>query len=178
MGNKRLWAARQEPDSIYEKPEMTDADGMKLGELEGIVGEEDGYTAESDAAILLQGLDIADELHTRKMSELQGGQKVRVLLAQALFGHPQALLLNEPTNNLDLDSIHWLQGFLNVYDGVVIAISHDRHFLNSICTHIADIDYETIITYTGTYDDMGVMKKQGGSQNRTQNEQRAQKELP
>ena len=89
-----------------------------------------------------------------RVGELQGGQKVRVLLAQALFGHPQALLLDEPTNNLDLDSIHWLQGFLNVYDGVVIAISHDRHFLNSICTHIADIDYETIITYTGSYDEM------------------------
>ena len=123
MGNKRLWAAMQERDAIYEKPEITDADGMKLGELEGIVGEEDGYTAESDAAILLQGLDIPDELHARKMGELQGGQKVRVLLAQALFGHPQALLLDEPTNHLDLDSIHWLQGFLNVYDGVVIAIS-------------------------------------------------------
>src|SRR6202140_1260550 len=164
MGNKRLWAAMQERDAIYEKPEITDADGMKLGELEGIVGEEDGYTAESDAAILLQGLDIPDEAHSRRMSELQGGQKVRVLLAQALFGHPQALLLDEPTNNLDLDSIHWLQGFLNVYDGVVIAISHDRHFLNSICTHIADIDYETIITYTGSYDDMVVAKTQGGSE--------------
>ena len=133
---------------------------MRLGELEGIVGEEDGYTAESDAAILLQGLDIPDELHERKMGELQGGQKVRVLLAQALFGHPQALLLDEPTNNLDLDSIHWLQDFLNDYDGVVIVISHDRHFLNSVCTHIADIDYETIITYTGGYDDMVVAKTQ------------------
>jgi ATPase subunit of ABC transporter with duplicated ATPase domains len=101
MGNKRLWAAMQERDAIYSKHEMTDEDGMKLGELEGIVGEEDGYTAESDAAILLQGLDIPDEAHSRKMSELQGGQKVRVLLAQALFGHPQALLLDEPTNNLD-----------------------------------------------------------------------------
>ena len=175
MGNKRLWAAMQERDAIYEKPEMTDADGMKLGELEGIVGEEDGYTAESDAAILLQGLDIPDEVHTRKMSELQGGQKVRVLLAQALFGHPQALLLDEPTNHLDLDSIHWLQGFLNVYDGVVIAISHDRHFLNSICTHIADIDYETIITYTGTYDDMVVAKTQIRSQIESQNAQREKK---
>ena len=134
MGNKRLWAAMQERDAIYAKPDMTDEDGMKLGELEGIVGEEDGYTAESDAAILLQGLDIPDELHARKMSEIQGGQKVRVLLAQALFGHPQALLLDEPTNNLDLDSIHWLQNFLIAYDGVVIVISHDRHFLNSICT--------------------------------------------
>ena len=172
MGNKRLWAALEERDHIYEKPEMSDEDGMKLGELEGIVGEEDGYTAESDAAVLLQGLDIPDEAHERKMSELQGGQKVRVLLAQALFGHPQALLLDEPTNNLDLDSIHWLQGFLNQYDGVVIVISHDRHFLNSVCTHIADIDYETIITYTGTYDDMVVAKTQIRSQIESQNAQR------
>jgi ATPase subunit of ABC transporter with duplicated ATPase domains len=175
MGNKRLWTAMQERDAIYAKPEMTDEDGMKLGELEGIVGEEDGYTAESDAAILLQGLDIPDELHTRKMSELQGGQKVRVLLAQALFGHPQALLLDEPTNHLDLDSIHWLQGFLNSYDGAMIAISHDRHFLNSICTHIADIDYESIIIYTGSYDDMVVAKTQVRSQIESQNAQREKK---
>ncbi len=175
MGNKRLWAAMQERDAIYEKAEMTDEDGMKLGELEGIVGEEDGYSAESDAAILLQGLDIPEELHARKMGELQGGQKVRILLAQALFGHPQALLLDEPTNHLDLDSIHWLQGFLNVYDGVVITISHDRHFLNSICTHIADIDYETIINYTGTYDDMVVAKTQVRSQIESQNAQREKK---
>jgi len=175
MGNKRLWAALQERDAIYAKHDMTDSDGMKLGELEGIVGEEDGYTAESDAAILLQGLDIPDDLHSRKMSELQGGQKVRVLLAQALFGHPQALLLDEPTNHLDLDSIHWLQGFLNSYDGVLITISHDRHFLNSICTHIADIDYETIITYTGTYDDMVVAKTQIRTQIEAQNAQREKK---
>jgi ATPase subunit of ABC transporter with duplicated ATPase domains len=175
MGNKRLWAALQERDAIYEKPEMTDEDGMKLGELEGIVGEEDGYTAETDAAILLQGLDITDDLHSRNMSELQGGQKVRVLLAQALFGHPQALLLDEPTNYLDLDSIHWLQGFMNQYDGIVIVISHDRHFLNSVCTHIADIDYETIITYTGTYDDMVVAKTQVRSQIESQNAQREKK---
>ncbi len=175
MGNRRLWAAMQERDAIYAKHDMTDEDGMKLGELEGIVGEEDGYTAESDAAILLQGLDIPDELHTRKMSELQGGQKVRVLLAQALFGHPQALLLDEPTNHLDLDSIHWLQEFLQAYDGIVIAISHDRHFLNSICTHIADIDYQTIITYTGSYDDMVVAKTQVRSQIEAQNAQREKK---
>src|ERR1700738_3062026 len=175
MGNKRLWAAMLEREVIYGRPQITDEDGMKLGELEGIVGEEDGYTAETDDAILLQGLDIGDELHTRLMSELQGGQKVRVLLAQALFGHPQALLLDEPTNHLDLDSIHWLQGFLNVYDGVVIAISHDRHFLNSICTHIADIDYQTIITYTGTYDDMVVAKTQVRSQIESQNAQREKK---
>ena len=175
MGNKRLWAALEERDRIYEKPEMSDADGMRLGELEGIVGEEDGYSAESDAAILLDGLDIPAELHERKMGELQGGQKVRVLLAQALFGHPQALLLDEPTNHLDLDSIHWLQNFLNNYDGVLIVISHDRHFLNSICTHIADIDYETIITYTGTYDDMVVMKTQVRTQIEAQNAQREKK---
>ena len=112
MGNQRLWKAMEERDRIYEKHEITNEDGMRLGELEGIVGEEDGYSAEADAAILLQGLDIADEVHQRPMSELQGGQKVRVLLAQALFGHPQALLLDEPTNHLDLDSIHWLQSFL------------------------------------------------------------------
>jgi ATPase subunit of ABC transporter with duplicated ATPase domains len=175
MGNKRLWAALEERDRIHAKPEITDEDGMKLGELEGIVGEEDGYTAETDAAILLQGLDIADQLHERKMGELQGGQKVRVLLAQALFGHPLALLLDEPTNHLDLDSIHWLQAFLNDYEGVLIVISHDRHFLNSICTHIADIDYETIITYTGTYDDMVVAKTQIRSQIEGQNAQREKK---
>jgi len=175
MGNARLWAALEERDAIYAKHDMTDEDGMKLGELEGIVGEEDGYSAESDAAILLEALDIPEALHPRRMSELQGGQKVRVLLAQALFGHPQALLLDEPTNHLDLDSIHWLGNFLTAYDGVVIAISHDRHFLNSICTHIADIDYETIITYTGSYDDMVVAKTQVRSQIEAQKAQREKK---
>jgi ATPase subunit of ABC transporter with duplicated ATPase domains len=175
MGNQRLWAAMEERDRIYEKHEITNDDGMKLGELEGIVGEEDGYSAETDAALLLQGLDIPDEMHQRSMSELQGGQKVRVLLAQALFGHPQALLLDEPTNHLDLDSIHWLQSFLRNYDGVVIVISHDRHFLNSVCTHIADIDYETIITYTGSYDEMVMAKTQIRSQIEDQNAQREKK---
>jgi ATPase subunit of ABC transporter with duplicated ATPase domains len=175
MGNKRLWAAMEERETIYAKPDITDEDGMRLGELEGIVGEEDGYTAETDAALLLQGLDIPDEVHERRMSELQGGQKLRVLLAQALFGHPQALLLDEPTNHLDLDSIHWLQGFLNQYDGVLVVISHDRHFLNSICTHIADIDYETIITYTGTYDEMVLAKTQIRSQIESANAQREKK---
>jgi ATPase subunit of ABC transporter with duplicated ATPase domains len=175
MGNRRLWAAMEEREHIYGKAEMTNEDGMKLGELEGIVGEEDGYTAETDAALLLQGLDIPDELHERKMGEMQGGQKVRVLLAQALFGHPQALLLDEPTNHLDLDSIHWLQDFLNHYEGVLIVISHDRHFLNSVCTHIADIDYETIITYTGTYDEMVLQKTQIRSQIEGQNAQREKK---
>jgi len=175
MGNKRLWAAMEERNHIYEKSEMSNEDGMRLGELEGVVGEEDGYSAESDAAILLQGLDIPDTVHERKMGELPSGQKMRVLLAQALFGHPQALLLDEPTNHLDLDSIHWLQDFLNRYDGVLITISHDRHFLNSICTHIADIDYETIITYTGGYDDMVMTKTQVRSQIEAQNAQREKK---
>ena len=175
MGNKRLWAAMQERDALYEKAELTDEDGMRLGELEGIVGEEDGYSAETDATLVLQGLDIGDELHERKMGELQGGQKVRVLLAQALFGHPQALLLDEPTNHLDLDSIHWLQSFLVAYDGVLIVISHDRHFLNAVCTHVADIDYETIITYTGNYDEMVMAKTQIRSQIESQNAQREKK---
>jgi len=175
MGNAPLWAALEERDRIYEKPEMTDDDGMRLGELEGVIGDEDGYGAESDAAVLLQGLDIADELHERKMGELQGGQKVRVLLAQALFGKPQALMLDEPTNYLDLDSIHWLQDFLLNYDGTLIAISHDRHFLNSVTTHTADIDYQTIITYTGGYDDMVMAKTQVRSTLESQNAQRDKK---
>ncbi len=175
MGNKGLWAALEERERIYEKPEMTDEDGSRLGELEGIVGDEDGYEAESNAAVLLQGLDIPDELHERRMSELQGGQKVRVLLAQALFGNPEALLLDEPTNYLDLDSIHWLENFLLRYNGTVITISHDRHFLNSVCTHIADIDYETIITYTGGYDDMVLQKTQVRARIESQNEQREKK---
>ena len=175
MGNERLWAALEEREFLYAKPEMTHEDGMRLGELEGIVGEEDGYTAESDAAILLQGLDIPDALHERRMGELQGGQKVRVLLAQALFGHPQALLLDEPTNHLDLDSIHWLIDFLTRYDGTLIVISHDRHFLNAVCTHTADIDYQTIITYTGGYDEMVLAKTQIRARIEADNAQRAKK---
>ncbi len=175
MGNKPLWVALAEREELYSKVEMTDEDGMRLGELEGIVADEDGYTAESDAAILLQGLDIADDVHERKMSELQGGQKVRVLLAQALYGNPQALLLDEPTNYLDLDSVHWLQEFLNRYEGCLIVISHDRHFLNSVCTHTADIDYETIITYTGGYDDMVLAKTQVRSRIENENTQREKK---
>jgi ATPase subunit of ABC transporter with duplicated ATPase domains len=162
MGNTALWKALEERDALYAKPHdhLTDADGMRLGELEGIVGEEGGYTAEADAAVLLDGLGVEDALHERKMGELQGGQKVRVLLAQALFGNPAALLLDEPTNNLDLDSVHWLQRYLCDYEGVLIVISHDRHFLNSVCTYTADIDYETIIMYVGGYDDMVVAKTQ------------------
>jgi ATPase subunit of ABC transporter with duplicated ATPase domains len=177
MGNTALWKALQERDALYEKPhqELTDADGMRLGELEGVVGEEGGYTAESDAGALLDGLGIESEFHERKMSELQGGQKVRVLLAQALFGTPTALLLDEPTNNLDLDSVHWLQKYLSDYEGVLIVISHDRHFLNSVCTHTADIDYETVIMYMGGYDEMVMAKTQIRSRIESENAQREKK---
>jgi ATPase subunit of ABC transporter with duplicated ATPase domains len=175
MGNARLWTALEERERLYALTDMTDADGMRLAELEGVVGEEDGYTAESDAAVLLDGLDIPEPLHARTMAELQGGQKVRVLLAQALFGGPQALLLDEPTNHLDLESIHWLSEFLNRYAGTLIVISHDRHFLNGICTHIADIDYQAIITYTGGYDDMVLAKTQIRSRVESQNAQREKK---
>jgi ATPase subunit of ABC transporter with duplicated ATPase domains len=177
MGNSALWAALQEREELYSKDpdKLTDHDGMRLGELEGIVGDEDGYTAEADAAILLDGLDIPEPLHERKMSELQGGQKVRVLLAQALFGHPEVLLLDEPTNNLDLDSVHWLQDYLQRYVGCLIVISHDRHFLNEVCTHTADIDYETVILYTGGYDDMVLAKTQIRSRIEAGNQQREKK---
>src|SRR5450830_684038 len=175
MGNRRLWKTLEERERLHAIADLSDADGMRLAELEGIVGEEDGYTAESDAAVLLDGLDIPESLHERQMSELQGGQKVRVLLAQALFGGPQGLLLDEPTNHLDLDSIHWLRDFLVRYQGTLIVISHDRHFLNGVCTHIADIDYQTIITYTGCYDDMVVAKTQIRSKVESDNAQREKK---
>ena len=177
MGNAPLWKALAERDVLYDKPhdQLTDEDGMRLGELEGIVGEEGGYTAEADAAVLLDGLGVEDSLHERRMGELQGGQKVRVLLAQALFGAPPALLLDEPTNHLDLDSVHWLQDYLCEYQGVLIVISHDRHFLNSVCTHVADIDYETVILYTGGYDDMVLAKTQIRSRIEANNLQREKK---
>ena len=157
MGNTRLWAALAERDRLYEA-EISDEIGMRLGELEEIVAEEDGYTAESDAEVLLVGMGIPDELHKKKMGEIPTDRQFRVLLCQALFGSPQALLLDEPTNHLDLESISWLEGFLHNYQGALIVVSHDRHFLNSVCTHIADIDYETIIAYPGNYDSMLVMK--------------------
>ncbi|HYO84282.1 MAG TPA: ATP-binding cassette domain-containing protein [Bryobacteraceae bacterium] len=177
MGNGPLWSALQEREELYSKDpsELTDDDGMRLGELEGIVGEEGGYEAESDAAVLLDGLDIPEELHERRMSELQGGQKVRVLLAQALFGNPSVLLLDEPTNHLDLDSVHWLQDHLLRYNGCLIVISHDRHFLNEVSTHVADIDYQTVIMYTGGYDDMVLAKTQIRSRVEAENAQREKK---
>jgi len=154
QGNVPLWTALQEKEALLAKPDLTDADGHRLGDLEGVIAEEDGYTADSDAGALLEGLGVPTAMHELPMKEVGSEFKLRSLLAQALFGKPQALLLDEPTNNLDIDSIRWLEGFLTEYEGTLVVISHDRRFLNAICTHIADIDYETIITYTGNYDDM------------------------
>jgi ATPase subunit of ABC transporter with duplicated ATPase domains len=176
MGNAPLWEALEERERLYAHPDnWTDEDGLRLGELEGIVGDHGGYTAEADAGTLLQGLDIDEALHERKMSELQGGQKMRVLLAQALFGDASVLLLDEPTNNLDLDSVHWLQKYLLAYTGCLIVISHDRHFINEVCTHTADIDYQSIITYTGAYDDMVLAKTQIRARVEAGNAQREKK---
>lgn len=157
MGSTRLWEALQERDRLYEV-EMTDDVGMRLGELEGIIAEEDGYSAEANAEILLSGMGIPHESFEQKMHTIPTDMQFRVLLCQALFGNPQALLLDEPTNHLDLESIGWLEKFLFDYKGTLIVISHDRHFLNSVTTHIADIDYDTIITYPGNYDDMVLAK--------------------
>jgi ATPase subunit of ABC transporter with duplicated ATPase domains len=157
MGNKRLWDALQERDKLYEV-EMTNEVGMRLGDLEGVIAEENGYTAESDAEALLSGMGISSAYFNQQMSAIPTDIQFRVLLCQALFGDPQALLLDEPTNHLDMSSIGWLEKFLHDYKGTLIVISHDRHFLNSIATHIADIDYETIILYPGNYDDMVVAK--------------------
>jgi ATPase subunit of ABC transporter with duplicated ATPase domains len=157
MGNRRLWDAMKERDQLYEK-EMNDEVGMRLGDLEGIIAEENGYAAESEAEVLLSGMGIPHEYFTQKMHEIPTDMQFRVLLCQSLFGEPQALLLDEPTNHLDMESIGWLETFLHEYKGTLIVISHDRHFLNAVTTHIADIDYETIILYPGNYDDMIVAK--------------------
>ncbi|HNA63010.1 MAG TPA: ATP-binding cassette domain-containing protein, partial [Rhabdochlamydiaceae bacterium] len=157
MGNKRLWGAMQERDELY-MVEMTDDIGIRLGELEEIVAEENGYSAESEAEELLVGMGIPANLHGKKMHEIPTDSQFRVLLCQALFGDPDALLLDEPTNHLDMESIGWLENFLHNYKGVLIVISHDRHFLNAVTTHIADIDYDTLIIYPGNYDQMVVAK--------------------
>lgn len=157
MGSKRLWDALQERDALYNV-EMTDAVGMRFGDLESIIAEENGYSADTDAEILLQGMGIAKEYFKLPMHSIPLDMQFRVLLCQALFGDPDALLLDEPTNHLDLESINWLEKFLFDYKGTLVVISHNRHFLNSVTTHIADIDYETIILYTGNYDDMVMAK--------------------
>jgi ATPase subunit of ABC transporter with duplicated ATPase domains len=157
MGNTRLWAAMQEQNKLYEM-DMTDAIGMRLGELEEVIADEDGYTAESDAEALLEGMDILSTYHHKKMHEIPLDRQFRVLLCQALFGNPEALLLDEPTNHLDMHAIGWLEKFLFNYQGTLIVVSHDKHFLNAVTSHIADIDYETLIIYPGNYDQMIVTK--------------------
>ncbi|HEX7057716.1 MAG TPA: ATP-binding cassette domain-containing protein [Bacilli bacterium] len=152
MGHEKLYAIMKEKEAIYSKPEFTDEDGMRAAELEGEFAELNGWEAEAEAAELLIGLGIAKERHDKRMKELDGNEKVRVLLAQALFGNPNILLLDEPTNHLDLESIMWLENFLAKFTGTVIVVSHDRHFLNQVCTHIADIDFGKIQLYVGNYD--------------------------
>jgi ATPase subunit of ABC transporter with duplicated ATPase domains len=158
MGNGRLWKALKERDELYEAEAMTDEVGIRLGELEEVIAEEDGYSAESEGEVLLTGMGLPLDLHRKKMKEVPTDRQFRALLCQALFGHPEALLLDEPTNHLDLNSIGWLETFLHEYQGVLIVISHDRHFLNAVCTDIADIDYETVILYPGNYDSMVTTK--------------------
>jgi len=153
MGHRELWEVKQERDRIYALPEMTEDDGMKVADLEVQFAEMDGYTAESRAGEILLGAGIAQELHYGPMSEVSPGWKLRVLLAQALFSDPDILLLDEPTNNLDIDTIRWLEDVLNSRRSTMIIISHDRHFLNAVCTHMADIDYGELRVYPGNYDD-------------------------
>lgn len=152
MGNARLYEIMKEKDTLYAKVDFSDADGIKASELEGEFAELNGWEAESEAATLLQGLGIGLELHNKKMSDLGGSEKVKVLLAQALFGNPGVLILDEPTNHLDIKSINWLEEFLINFEGTVIVVSHDRHFLNNVCTHMADVDFGKIKLYVGNYD--------------------------
>jgi len=152
LGNKRLYECGKEKDAIYDKPDFSDADGIHAAELEEEYAELGGWESESEASRILQGLGIGTDIHFSGMSELEGRQKVKVLLAQALFGHPDIVLLDEPTNNLDLASVVWLEDFLLDYDGTVLVVSHDRYFLNTVCTHIVDIDFGKIRMYVGNYD--------------------------
>ncbi|WP_026907806.1 ABC-F family ATP-binding cassette domain-containing protein [Paucisalibacillus globulus] len=152
MGHEKLYAVKQEKDQIYMKTEFTEEDGIRAAELEGDFAEMNGWEAESDAAILLKGLGIKEELHDKLMSSLTEDEKVKVLLAQAIFGNPDILLLDEPTNGLDIQAIQWLEEFLINFENTVIVVSHDRHFLNKVCTHIADVDYGKIQIYVGNYD--------------------------
>jgi ATPase subunit of ABC transporter with duplicated ATPase domains len=151
MGHKKMWQVMHERDAIYAKADFTEADGIKAGELEHDFGEMGGYTAESDAATLLSELGVKDELHQLLMKDVAANLKVRVLLAQALFGNPDILLLDEPTNNLDVETISWLENFLADYENIVLVVSHDRHFLDAVCTHVADVDRSKIKVYTGNY---------------------------
>lgn len=151
MGHKKMWQVMHDRDAIYAKEDFTEADGIKAGELEEQFGEMGGYTAESDAATFLSELGVKDELQQQLMKDISANLKVRVLLAQALFGNPDILLLDEPTNNLDVETIGWLENFLADYENIVLVVSHDRHFLDAVCTHVADVDRGKIKIYTGNY---------------------------
>jgi len=151
MGHNKLWSIMKEKDAIYEKPDFSEADGVRASELEAEFAEMDGWNAESDAAALLSGLGIDESVHNSLMKDLSGNQKVRVLLAQAIFGNPDILILDEPTNDLDIHTITWLEDFLLEFKNTVIVVSHDRHFLDTVCTHIVDIDFKAIKLYTGNY---------------------------
>lgn len=152
MGNPRLFEIMEEKDALYAKPDFSDEDGIKASELEGEFADLNGWEAESDASSLLQGLGIGTDLHYKTVGELKGDEKVKVLLAQALFGKPEVLILDEPTNHLDVKSITWLENFLSSFEGTVIVVSHDRHFLNMVCTHVCDVDFGKIKLYVGNYD--------------------------
>ncbi|MDQ3050465.1 MAG: ATP-binding cassette domain-containing protein [Bacteroidota bacterium] len=151
MGNKTLWEVMCEKDALYAKPDFNEADGARVGDLETKFAEMDGWNSESNAAELLSGLQVPESLHTKLMKELNGKEKVKVLLAQALFGNPDILLLDEPTNDLDVDTITWLENYLADFQNTVIVVSHDRHFLDAVCTHVSDIDFGKVNTYTGNY---------------------------
>jgi len=151
MGHKKLWSVMHERDAIYAKADFSEEDGIRAGELEGEFGEMDGYTAESDAGTLLSELGVPEDIQSSLMKDINGAMKVRVLLAQALFGNPDILILDEPTNNLDVTTISWLENFLGGYENIVIVVSHDRHFLDAVCTHVADVDRQKIKIYTGNY---------------------------
>jgi ATPase subunit of ABC transporter with duplicated ATPase domains len=169
-GNTVLYEVMKAKDAIYAKEDFSEEDGIKAGELEGLFAEMDGWNAESDAATLLSNLGIKEDTHYKLVKELDGNQKVRVLLAQALFGHPDILLLDEPTNDLDLETINWLENFLADYDKIVLVVSHDRHFLDTVCTHVADIDFGKINIFTGNYtfwyESSQLLLKQRGDQNK------------
>lgn len=152
MGNERLYSVMKEKDALYAKPDFSEADGIRASDLEAQFGELNGWEAESDAALMLAGLGIGTDYHARLMKELSGGEKVKVLLAQALFGNPDILLLDEPTNHLDIYAIRWLENFLLNFEQTVIVVSHDRHFMNKVCSHIADVDFGKITNYTGNYE--------------------------
>jgi ATPase subunit of ABC transporter with duplicated ATPase domains len=176
MGHKKMWNLMLEKDAIYMKEDFTEADGMKAGEMEHEFGEMGGYTAESDAAQLLNELGVKEEMHQQMMTDIPANVKVRVLLAQALFGNPDILLLDEPTNNLDVETIGWLENFLADYENIVLVVSHDRHFLDSVCTHVADVDKQKIKIYTGNYtfwyESSQLAARQAGDKNKKMEEKK------